>query len=88
MKRTLAREVMTTTVVTAGEAMPLRHLAGLLHASDIGAVPVTGPERRVPDADLAARAAAAGPPPSPGPCSCARGAAGSTAGPRPGPPAS
>ncbi len=61
MKRTLVREVMTTTVVTASEAMPFRHLVALMHARDIGAVPVTGPERHVlgvvSNADLAARAA-------------------------------
>ena len=47
MKRTLVEEVMTTPVVTVGPAMPLRHLVALLHASDIGAVPVTDPDRRV-----------------------------------------
>lgn len=61
MKKTLVREVMTTTVVTASEAMPYRHLAGLLYANGIGAVPVTDPERRVlgvvSGADLAAKAA-------------------------------
>ena len=40
MKRTLVAEVMTTPVVTAGEAMPFRDLAALLYARDIGAVPV------------------------------------------------
>jgi CBS domain-containing protein len=40
VKRTLVREVMTTPVVTAGEAMPFRDLAALLYAKDIGAVPV------------------------------------------------
>lgn len=47
MKRTLVEEVMTTPVVTAGVAMPLRHLMALLYASGIGAVPVTDPDRRV-----------------------------------------
>src|SRR5258708_32170484 len=61
VKRTLVREVMTTTVVTASEAMPFRHLVALMHARDIGAVPVTGPERHVlgvvSNADLAGRPA-------------------------------
>jgi len=52
---------MTTTVVTAGESMPYRHLAGLLYAKGIGAVPVVDPERRVlgvvSGADLAVKAA-------------------------------
>jgi CBS domain-containing protein len=47
VKRTLVEEVMTTPVVTAGETMPLRHLIALLHASGVGAVPVTDPDRRV-----------------------------------------
>jgi CBS domain-containing protein len=41
VKRTMVQEVMTTTVVTAGEAMPYRHLVALLYAKGIGAVPVT-----------------------------------------------
>ncbi len=60
MKRTLVGEVMTTPVVTAGETMPFRHLVALLYASDIGAVPVIDPERRVlgvvSNADLIAKA--------------------------------
>jgi CBS domain-containing protein len=47
VKRTRVEEVMTTPVVTAGEAMPLRHLTALLYASGVGAVPVTDPERRI-----------------------------------------
>jgi CBS domain-containing protein len=58
---TQVREVMTTTVVTAGEAMPYRHLVGLLYARGIGAVPVVDPECQVlgvvSGADLAAKAA-------------------------------
>jgi CBS domain-containing protein len=38
--RTLVEEVMTTPVVTAAEAMGFRDLVALLHARDIGAVPV------------------------------------------------
>jgi CBS domain-containing protein len=38
--RTLVQEVMTTPVVTAAEAMGFRDLVALLHARDIGAVPV------------------------------------------------
>jgi CBS domain-containing protein len=61
VKRTLVRDAMTTTVVTAGEAMPYRHVVGLLYANGIGAVPVTDPERRVlgvvSGADLSAKAA-------------------------------
>jgi CBS-domain-containing membrane protein len=34
---------MTTSVVTATEAMPFRDLAALLYAQDIGAVPVVAP---------------------------------------------
>jgi CBS domain-containing protein len=60
MKRTLVGEVMTTPVVTAGEAMPFRHLVALLYASGIGAVPVTDPEHRVlgvvSNTDLVAKA--------------------------------
>ena len=40
MNRTLVAQVMTTSVVTATEAMPFRDLVALLHARDIGAVPV------------------------------------------------
>ena len=40
MNRTLVAQVMTTPVVTATEAMPFRDLVALLHARDIGAVPV------------------------------------------------
>lgn len=47
MSRTLVREVMTAPVVTAGEAMPFRDLVALLHASDVGAVPVVSPAGRV-----------------------------------------
>jgi CBS domain-containing protein len=61
VKRTLVREVMTTAVVTAGEAMPYRHLVALLYAKGIGAVPVTGPDRQVlgvvSGGDLTAKAA-------------------------------
>jgi CBS domain-containing protein len=47
VKRTLVAQVMTTPVVTATEAMPFRHLVALLHARDIGAVPVLAPDGRV-----------------------------------------
>jgi CBS domain-containing protein len=47
VKRTLVSEIMTTPVVTAGEAMPCRQLAALLYAKGIGAVPVTGPAGQV-----------------------------------------
>lgn len=61
MKKTLVRDVMTAAVVTAGEAMPYRDLAGLLYAHGIGAVPVTGPAGQVlgvvSGADLAAKPA-------------------------------
>ena len=40
MNRTLVAQVMTTPVVTATEATPFRDLVALLHARDIGAVPV------------------------------------------------
>ncbi len=43
MKRTQVREVMTTTMVTASEATPYRHLAGLLYAKGIGACPSPAP---------------------------------------------
>jgi CBS domain-containing protein len=42
--RTLVAQVMTTPVVTAPEAMPFRDLVALLHARDIGAVPVVAPD--------------------------------------------
>jgi CBS domain-containing protein len=61
VKQTLVHEVMTTPVVTAGEGMPFRHLAALLYANGIGAVPVTGPAGQVlgvvSNADLAAKPA-------------------------------
>ncbi len=61
MKRTLVAEVMTTPVVTAGEAMPFRDLAALLYAKDIGAVPVVALAGQVlgvvSGSDLAAKAA-------------------------------
>jgi CBS domain-containing protein len=38
---------MTTPVVTVTEAMPFRDLVALLHARDIGAVPVVAPDGRV-----------------------------------------
>ena len=47
MKKTLVAEVMTTPVVTAGEAMPFRDLAALLYAKDIGAVPVVAMDGQV-----------------------------------------
>ncbi len=47
MKRTLVAEVMTTPVVTAGEAMPFRDPAALLYAKDIGAVPVVAMDGQV-----------------------------------------
>ena len=47
MSRTLVREVMTAPAVTAGETMLFRDLVALLHASDIGAVPVVSPAGRV-----------------------------------------
>ncbi len=54
-------EVMTTTVVTAGEDMPFRHLVALMYAKSIGAVPVVAPAGRVlggvSNADLTAKAA-------------------------------
>lgn len=40
MKRTLVEQVMTTPMATATETMPFRDLVALLHARDIGAVPV------------------------------------------------
>jgi CBS domain-containing protein len=61
VKRTLVREVMTTPVVTAGEAMPFRDLAALLYAKDIGAVPVVAMAGQVlgvvSGSDLTAKAA-------------------------------
>lgn len=61
MKRTLVAEVMTTPVVTAGEAMPFRDLAALLYAKDIGAVPVVAMAGQVlgvvSGSDLTAKAA-------------------------------
>jgi len=60
VKKTLVAEVMTTTVVTTGEAMPYRQLVALLYARGIGAVPVTGPGGQVlgvvSNADLTAKA--------------------------------
>ena len=47
MKRTFVAEVMTTPVVTATEAMSFRDLVALLHARDIGAVPVIAPAGQV-----------------------------------------
>jgi CBS domain-containing protein len=47
VSKTLVGEVMTVPVVTAGETMPFRDLVALLHASDIGAVPVVSPAGRV-----------------------------------------
>ena len=47
MKRTFVAEVMTTPVVTATEAMSFRDLVALLHARDIGAVPVITPAGQV-----------------------------------------
>ena len=47
MSRTLVGVVMTAPVVTAGATMPFRDLVALLHASDIGAVPVVSPAARV-----------------------------------------
>ena len=47
MTRTLVAQVMTTPVVTATEAMPFRDLVALLHARDIGAVPVVAPDGEV-----------------------------------------
>ena len=61
MKKTLVAEVMTTPVVTAGEAMPFRDLAALLYAKDIGAVPVVAMDGQVlgvvSGSDLTAKAA-------------------------------
>jgi len=61
VKRTLVAEVMTTPVVTAGEAMPFRDLAALLYAKDIGAVPVVAMAGQVlgvvSGSDLTAKAA-------------------------------
>ena len=69
MKKTLTEQVMTTPVVTAAQAMPFRDLVALLHARDIGAVPVVATAGQVlgvvSRADLTAKAAgppAAGPP--------------------------
>ena len=45
--RTLVAQVMTTPVVTATEAMPFRDVVALLHARDIGAVPVVAPDGEV-----------------------------------------
>jgi CBS domain-containing protein len=61
VKRTLVAEVMTTPVVTAGEAMPFRDLAALLYAKDIGGVPVVAMDGQVlgvvSGSDLTAKAA-------------------------------
>lgn len=61
MKKTLVEQVMTTPVVTAAEAMPFRDLVALLHARDIGAVPVVAMTGQVlgvvSRADLTAKAA-------------------------------
>jgi hypothetical protein len=60
-EKTLVHEVMTTTVVTVGKAMPFRHLVTLLYAKGISAVPVTGPGGHVlgvvSNSDLTAKAA-------------------------------
>ena len=73
MKKTLVEQVMTTPVVTAAQAMPFRDLVALLHARDIGAVPVVATAGQVlgvvSRADLTAKAAgppATGPPLRPG----------------------
>ena len=91
MKRTLVDEVMTTPVVTAVEAMPFRHLAALLYASGIGAVPVIDPESRVlgvvSNADLTAKACGL-PDPVPGRGCSSPGAAANAARRWRGPPAS
>lgn len=47
MKRTLVEQVMTTPVVTATGGMPFRDVVALLHARDIGAVPVIEPAGQV-----------------------------------------
>lgn len=73
MQKTLVEQVMTTPVVTAAQTMPFRDLVALLHARDIGAVPVVATAGQVVGvvsrADLTAKAAgppAAGPPLRPG----------------------
>lgn len=47
MTRTLVAQVMTAPVVRVTEAMPFRDLVALLHARDIGAVPVVAPAGQV-----------------------------------------
>jgi CBS domain-containing protein len=67
VNKTLVEQVMTTPVVTAAEAMSFRDLVALLHASDIGAVPVVAMAGQVlgvvSRADLTAKTA--GPPAGP-----------------------
>lgn len=66
VNKTLVEQVMTTPVVTAPQTMPFRDLVALLHARDIGAVPVLALAGQVlgvvSRADLTAKAA--GPPPA------------------------
>jgi CBS domain-containing protein len=68
VNKTLVEQVMTTPVITAAEAMPFRDLVALLHASDIGAVPVIATAGQVlgvvSRADLTAKTAG---PPATGP---------------------
>lgn len=68
MRKTLVEQVMTTPVVTAPGAMPFRDLVALLHARDIGAVPVIAMAGQVlgvvSRADLTAKTAG---PPATGP---------------------
>jgi len=55
VKKTLVEQVMTTPAVTAAQAMPFRDLVALLHARDIGAVPVVATAGQVLGVDLAAQ---------------------------------